>query len=80
MDTTALEAQKSELETAITNDQNDIQAKQTELDSVNAQLANAAIINGIESLTDISAVNSALEADNCKWRLIDTTPATTTQE
>jgi hypothetical protein len=79
MDTTALEAQAAQLTSEIQADKDDITAKQAQLDSINGELANAAVVNAIES-ANIEAVNAALKADGSTLQIVDTAAVPPTGE
>ena len=74
MDTTAINQKIAALQSQVTVDENTLATDQATLAQAQAELAQASLINAIEALEDVSAINAALKADNSKWEIIDTTP------
>ena len=73
MNTDSIQQQITDLQTKIITDETTLQEEQSQLASLQAQLAQASTVNAIESITDLNALNSALEADNSPFRVVDST-------
>lgn len=72
MDTTVLQEKIASLTTAVSNDQTVLDSDQAALKQAQDELAEADLINTIETLTDdqVTAANAGLTADGSKISLV----------